>query len=35
MDYIKIGCDVVGWIHLAQNREHGNDPSGCMKEVIC
>jgi hypothetical protein len=35
-DYIKIKLREVGWggmdkIHLAQDREHGNEPSGSIK----
>jgi hypothetical protein len=31
MDLRKIGWDGMDWIDLAQDREHGNEPSGSIK----
>jgi hypothetical protein len=30
-DIKAVGCEGVGWIYLAYNREHGNDLSGLLK----
>jgi hypothetical protein len=31
MDLREIGWDGMDWIGLAQNRDHGNEPSGSTK----
>jgi hypothetical protein len=31
MDLREIGLDGMDWIDLAQDRDHGNEPSGSIK----
>jgi hypothetical protein len=31
MDLREIGWDGVDWIDMAQDRDHGIEPSGCLK----
>jgi hypothetical protein len=31
MDLREIGWEGVKWIHLAQDSEHGNEPSGSLR----
>jgi hypothetical protein len=31
MDLTEIGWDGMDWIDLAQDRNHGNEPSGSIK----